>query len=266
MASTPNTMIRSSSGTLYFDALLHADHTSSVTPTQHPVQTGAAISDHAYVEPKEISLEVGMTDVVGGDGSSVRAYQSFQALMQKREPCTVVTRLGTYSNMLLTSISVPDDYTTMFGLRCTLIFTEIRIVSVAVVQVQQSTSGSKTPTAPPSAPAPTQTAEQTPVKTQTAATSKGGATKKQSVLKQAVDAAKKATSPTKAGTTPKPSVKVAKVTPNAVAKVAAITGAKMAVKATTSKATMKPVKAIASAAARCTSRKPNAPRAIALFE
>lgn len=268
MAVNPNTMIRSSSGTLYFDALLHADHTSSVTPTQHPVQTGAAISDHAYVEPKEISLEVGMTDVVGGDGSSVQAYKVFLALMEKREPCTVVTRLATYSNMLLTSISSPDDYTTMYGLRCTLIFTEIRVVSVAVVQVQQTTSGSKQPTAA-TASTPATTASTTTAKTtstqSTAKTAKSTATTKQSVLKQATDAAMKSVSPTKASTTPTPSVKVVSVTPNAVAKVAALTAAKTATTVSTSKATVTPVKATAAKAAICTLAPPKAAMSIALL-
>lgn len=257
-----NTMIRSSSGTLYFDALLHADHNSTVTPTQHPVQTGAAISDHAYVEPREISLEVGMTDVVGGDGSSVRAYQSFLALMQKREPCTVVTRLGTYQNMLLTSISAPDDYTTMYGLRCTLIFTEIRIVSVATVKVQQTTSGGKTTPTTTSTP----TATTTPAKTQPASTDKPTSTKTTSVLRKIAGDTAKQTSPTKTNNTPRPSVKVVSVTANASAKVAALAGAKTAVTQTTTKATVTPVKATVAKAATCTLSPARATKAIAMLK
>lgn len=139
-----NTMIHTPDGTLYFDALIHADHTSNVTVTEHAVQTGAAISDHALIEPQEVSLEIGMTDTIGGDGSSARAYQQFLSLMRKRQPCTVVTRIGTYQNMVLTSISTPDDYTTAYGLRATLAFKEVRIVSVAVLKAKDDVSASKT--------------------------------------------------------------------------------------------------------------------------
>lgn len=142
--TTVNTMLRTSSGTVYFDALLHADHNATVIPTQHPVQTGAAITDHAYMAPKEISLEIGMTDVVSGTGASARAYQQFLTIMAERDLVTVVTRIGVYQDMLLTAISVPDDYTTMNALRCTLTFTEIRVATVATVTVQGMTSGGKT--------------------------------------------------------------------------------------------------------------------------
>ena len=139
-----NTMIHTSAGTLYFDALIRADHTSNVTLTEHAVQVGAVVSDHAIIEPQEISLEIGMTDAVGGDGSSVRAYQQFQSLMKNREPCTVVTRIASYQNMVLTSMSVPDDYTTMNALRATLTFKEVRLVSIAKMKASNDVSSSKT--------------------------------------------------------------------------------------------------------------------------
>ncbi len=37
MAGTvKNTMLRTSSGTIYFDTFLHADHNATVIPTQRP--------------------------------------------------------------------------------------------------------------------------------------------------------------------------------------------------------------------------------------
>ncbi|MGH9771035.1 MAG: phage baseplate protein, partial [Candidatus Acidiferrales bacterium] len=39
-----------------FDAVLRAEHRREIRLTHHPVQTGEAISDHAFVEPAEVTL------------------------------------------------------------------------------------------------------------------------------------------------------------------------------------------------------------------
>ena len=134
-------------GKFYFDAVFSTEHQASVTATNHPVQQGASVSDHAYIEPDEVTISIGMTDTMTDAGSdhSVNAYTTLRSIMEKREPVTLVTRLKTYSNMLITSMSSPDDQSTMYALRATIIFTEIKIVSVSIVQVKQKTSGSKTP-------------------------------------------------------------------------------------------------------------------------
>ena len=139
-----------SAGRILFDAVLHVDHSLNVVTTDHPVQTGANISDHAYKENDEVTLEIGMSDAAvssGGSNRSVNAYQTLRSIAANRELVTLVTRLNTYPNMLIVSLSAPDDYTTMFGLRATVSFKQIKIVSVSTVQVQQTVSADK-PTAP----------------------------------------------------------------------------------------------------------------------
>ena len=264
-----NTMVHTSSGTLYFDATLHVDHNSSVTVTEHAVQTGAVISDHAIVDPQEISLEIGMTDTKGGDGSSAQAYQQFLSVMKQREPCTVVTRLGTYQNMVLTSISAPDDYTTMKALKATLIFKQVRIVSVATVKIQDAVSGSKPSTGSPSQPATPETQKpETP-------SEKKPEEKKQSVLKQATqkqysttinaDTVKKAVT---AVTSAVSSVVTGAVNAlkNAVKTAAASNAAKTAATQTTSKATTTATKPVAAKVASLTSAKALASKAVSLLK
>ena len=144
--ATEKTMIKSPSfNKFFFDAVFSTEHQASVTVTKHPVQQGASITDHSYVEPNEVTLDIGMSDSMAGAGAdhSVNAYATLRAMMVKREPLKLVTRLQVYNNMLITSMSAPDDKTTMNALRCTIYFTEIGIVSVAVVQIQQNVSGSK---------------------------------------------------------------------------------------------------------------------------
>lgn len=258
----PNTMVHSPAGTLYFDAVLHVDHNANVTITQHPVQTGAVISDHAVVEPEEISLEIGMTDVIGGDGSSVQAYQLFKSVMNQREPCTVVTRLATYQDMILTSIAAPDDYTTMNALRCTLIFSKVRIVSVATVQVQQKVSGSKTSPAtpvqqessskPPDSPStdkPKSTKEQTESVLSQATQKQYSSTINAETVKKAVTAVTSAVKSVVTG--------AMDALKNAVKTAASANAAKTSTTQTTTKATTKPAAATLNKAKVLTSKNKN---------
>ena len=119
-------MAKTSIGGLVFDAVLKTDHTSKVTATSHPVESGANISDHAFVEPAEISLEVGVSDCETGNGTfgsgnrSRKAFAELLKLQTSRKLITVVTRFKTYRNMLITSVSVPDDYTTMFAFKANI--------------------------------------------------------------------------------------------------------------------------------------------------
>lgn len=143
-------MAITSIGGLVFDAVLKTDHTSKVTATSHPVESGANISDHAFVEPAEISLEVGVSDcetrngTFGSGNRSQKAFSELLKLQTSRQLITVVTRFKTYRNMLITSISVPDDYTTMFAFKANIMLREIPIVSTGRVSVTGSDQSQKT--------------------------------------------------------------------------------------------------------------------------
>lgn len=125
---------------MYFDAVFTTNHTQTLTKTAHPVEHGADITDHAFMEPEQVSMEIGMSDVVSGNGSSVNLYHAMLDLQRSRQPVPVVTRLKNYQNMLITSISSPDDYTTTFGLRATINFEEIIIVYTGTVAVSPKAS------------------------------------------------------------------------------------------------------------------------------
>ena len=150
METTATMIISPSFGNFIFDAVFNTDHSANATVTQHPVQSGASISDHAYMEPDEVSVEIGMTDaaagVSGGASRSVNAYSQLRAIMELREPFTLITRLKTYQNMLITSISAPDDYKTMYALRASIYFQQVHVVSVSTVTVQETVTSSKTST------------------------------------------------------------------------------------------------------------------------
>lgn len=137
-------LVKTNIGGMFFDAFLRLDHTSKLNITSHPVQTGANISDHAYLEPKQITIEIGMSDVAkdlitnqfsGGWSKSVTAYQKLRELQASRVPLDVLTRLGIYRNMLIETITAPDDYRTLSGLKATITMKEVLVASVQTVKV-----------------------------------------------------------------------------------------------------------------------------------
>lgn len=116
-------------GGLFFDAIISVSTEHTATITSHPVQLGANISDHMYLEPISITMEIAMSDAMdsmvygqwkGGYTKSVSAYRMLCDLQARRIPITVLTRLNQYPDMVIESISVNDDYKSLYGLRATV--------------------------------------------------------------------------------------------------------------------------------------------------
>lgn len=162
MNQIQKTLLRDADGNeYYFDAVFTVSHNLSVQVTEHPVQSGASIADHAFVDPDEVSMDVGFSDVHSSryyfesgtpysdaalgnsDGRSITAYDLLRQIAQAREPVTLVTKLHTYPSMLITSVSVSDDAKTMFGLRASVTLRAIQRVTVATMTIQQTCSSSK---------------------------------------------------------------------------------------------------------------------------
>lgn len=139
--------LKTNIGGWFFDAFLRSTHTSRLNITQHPVQTGAAVTDHAFLQPKELTMEIGMSDVAtslipgqftGGWSRSVQAFKVLQELQALRVPLQVHSRLGLYQNMLIEELTAPDDFTTLYGLRCTVTMREIMVSQVRTVKISSN--------------------------------------------------------------------------------------------------------------------------------
>jgi hypothetical protein len=157
-----------SNQTVYvFDVTPRIDHDQRVTKTTHPVQTGASISDHAYLEPARLTIEVGMSDAmdayapglwIGGATKSVSAYQVLLAMQFARIPLVVITRLRTYQNMLIINNPAEETVETVAGLKCRVTFEEIFVADTQVVSnsarpydTNQTQTGQVHPTPPTAA-------------------------------------------------------------------------------------------------------------------
>ena len=55
----------------FFDGFLNVSHERKLTTTSSPVETGAAIVDHAYVEPAKITMKIIVSDVHSFSGHIV---------------------------------------------------------------------------------------------------------------------------------------------------------------------------------------------------
>lgn len=100
-------------GGLVFDAVFNEYHESTLQVTANPVDTGRLIHDHAFLDPKRVTIQAGVSDtpvnVFGsftalGDQRSVGAFESLLALQSLREPFDIQTGLKLYKNMICTSI------------------------------------------------------------------------------------------------------------------------------------------------------------------
>ena len=140
---------------IFFDAILNSSHESTLTVTKHPVQNGSNVSDHAILNPPRLSLSVAVSDAMAqygpaykgaGGTKSVKAYQTLRDLQAQRIPLKVWTKLQTYENMVITSVTADDDYTTAYALRANIELEQILVVNVSETKVsaRQWTTGGGT--------------------------------------------------------------------------------------------------------------------------
>lgn len=126
-------------------------HSDTLEITEHPVEVGAAVADHAYKRPSEVVMEVGFAG--GGslldfvDTSSIglslglspqETYQKLLDLQNSRIPFDVVTGKRLYSNMLMRALEVNTDRTSENVLSAVITLRE-----VLITQTQQVTVANK---------------------------------------------------------------------------------------------------------------------------
>jgi hypothetical protein len=117
-----------------FDAWLKLNHNSSLTITQHPVEFGAAITDHSYVNPDRFSFDLAVSNVKtlpsfsGASNRNVNAYNTLKKLQASRDPLTLTCKYGNYEDILIESMDALDDFQTKNTLKVTVNL--VRIITV----------------------------------------------------------------------------------------------------------------------------------------
>jgi hypothetical protein len=96
-------------GPVPLDVVVREIHESDLTITTNPVEFGANVADHAYVEPKRLRLDAVAGSRPGIAANVAGAYQALQRLQEARQPFDVVTGLSLYRNMLVHRLIVDRD-------------------------------------------------------------------------------------------------------------------------------------------------------------
>lgn len=110
--------ISRSIGELTFDAVFMEDHTAELAVTDNPIETGALVSDHAFMKPLRVQITAGVSDILtptgnpeygGGSGRAQTAFQLLCELQASAEPFIVETGLKVYENMVCESVKTAQD-------------------------------------------------------------------------------------------------------------------------------------------------------------
>lgn len=128
---------RRSIGGLYPDVVVEESHEDSLEITEHPVEQGADISDHAFKKAEVVTIRGGVSDSSpdGGEKPSVEFYDKLLELQAKREPFDIVTGKRLHKNMLLESLTEVTDPDTENSLIFTAQCREVIIVKTQVTSV-----------------------------------------------------------------------------------------------------------------------------------
>lgn len=110
-------------GPVKLDAVMREEHRAEMEIAEHPVESGAKISDHAWSKPYIVRLES-----VIGRARAKQAWKQLLEFQEKAEPFDLVTGLVIYNNMLVKELSATRDpeHSQVLYFECEL--QEVRIV------------------------------------------------------------------------------------------------------------------------------------------
>ena len=141
------TYFETAQGNYLFDAYFDIKHESTLSITEHPVQTGSNIADNAFMQPNTLSFEIGMSDVMedvtygnfqkfSSDSTrSINAYKKLRKLQSERIPINIYTKLWDYTNMLIENTSVIDSKETAYALKVNITLKQLLVATVTTVKI-----------------------------------------------------------------------------------------------------------------------------------
>lgn len=139
---------------------IEEEHVDEMTITDHPVEIGSRISDHAFLQPAELVIKCGWSDSPSNVGllkglvgaydqtiagvnaitdqfnSSMRSkdfYEGLRKLQALREPFTVWTGKREYSNMLIKSIRTTTNKETENSFIATIALRQVMLTTTQTV-------------------------------------------------------------------------------------------------------------------------------------
>jgi hypothetical protein len=134
---------------LYPDVTIEEVHRDELIITEHPVEQGAAISDHAFKRPPEVIIRAGWSNSSPNTTSTNYAADvrtQLLTLQASRLPFDLYTGKQAYSQMLLAVLSTITDKDGEYALLATLVCRQVILVSTQTTSVpaQETTPGTET--------------------------------------------------------------------------------------------------------------------------
>ena len=141
-------------GNIELDAMLDESHEWSAEATSNPVEEGAPVTDHVIEQADKLSIRGVVTDaplnasssilgLIGGgsaDNKTQTVFDLLDTLIKKREVLTVYTKHKTYSDMVLTNVTIPRSAGVGEAIEFRAEFIHIRKVATQTVDVPDGVS------------------------------------------------------------------------------------------------------------------------------
>lgn len=129
-------------------ATIEEKHSDDLEITEHPVQLGAAITDHAYKKPAELTIQMGFSNSPSYLSASDKydnpldvnqVYAALLKLQSDRVFMTINTARRTYKNMLIKGLVITNDNRTENALFIMVQCKQVIIVNTTTVQLTKPT-------------------------------------------------------------------------------------------------------------------------------
>jgi hypothetical protein len=138
-------------GNIELDLTLDETHEWSAEATSNPVEEGAPVSDHVIEQSDKLKFTGFVSDapltIVSGsveiENRTQPVFDLLRELIKARETVTVYTRYQVYTDMVITSISVPFTVGQGEAIQFGIDFIKIRKVATQIVEVPEGISRKK---------------------------------------------------------------------------------------------------------------------------
>jgi len=126
-------------GDMLVDAAIREEHNFEADVSEHPVETGADVTDHVRVRAPLVTVEGVVSDTpledeivnarADGETPSTEARARLFDIWNAREPITIETTFALYTNMIMQSFVVTEDGDTGEACRFRATFKQIKLVT-----------------------------------------------------------------------------------------------------------------------------------------
>lgn len=126
-------------GSFIADLTIEENHTDELAITEHPVEQGAAIADHSYKRPAQVTIRAGWSNssmqALGNPNYVQQVYDAILSLQASRDTFDILTGKRQYKSMLLHRIHETTNENTENVLILTMEFRQVILTTTQTVTV-----------------------------------------------------------------------------------------------------------------------------------